>query len=127
MRFFKRSEAIPSGTPGSGSEAERKWLFQEIDTLRAEVMRMKRLNQDQDAQIRDLLQAHPMSDEQLNDIAQVRKDNNQMRDQINTLTLYLRTRWPEDFQSGRHGTRSLSEIVISYLSRMETPHAAEAR
>ena len=59
-----------------------------------------------------------MTDEQLADFAQIRKDNDAMRDQINTLTLYLRTRYPDDFTFGVHGQKQIAEITIHYLSRL---------
>lgn len=101
-------------------------LYQELDVLRREVQRLKTLNRDQDNQIRDLLAAHPMTDAQLEDIALVRKDNDEMRDQVSTLTVYLRTRFPSDFQTGVHRGRKLADICINYLARLEIPKEKDA-
>ena len=97
-----------------------------FDSLRKEAARLRDLNADLDQQVREALAGHPMSDDQLAHFAEVKKDNDSMRYEANAIVVYLRTRWPEDFQSGRHGDRSLSQIVIRYLARIEDQsHAAK--
>lgn len=97
-----------------------------LDSMSKEMRRLNDLNADLDKQVRELLAAHPMTDAQLEEIRMVRHDNEIMKKQHDIVTIYLRTRWPRDFQSGRHGMRTFSEIVISYLSRLEESDAQKA-
>lgn len=121
MSFWKRfSKGWETATAGD------EWAFGSIDSLRSEVARLKRLNEDQDRQIRDLLAANPMTDLQLEEIRLIRKDNEEMRREHNVVTIYLRTRFPSDFQSMRHGDRTFGEIVIFYLSRLLTENEAKS-
>ena len=115
--------------PGEMSAWRRFWFCwrnaYSIALIERELRHYRELNQDLDHQVRELIKAHPMTEAQLEEIRMVRADNESMKKEQDILTIYLRTRFPEDFQSGRHGVRSFSEILIHYLARLpERDHAA---
>jgi hypothetical protein len=132
MSFWKRWSADATD---ERIERELKTARTKADLAEREAGRLKTLNRDMDGQVRDLLKASPMTEEQLAEIALVRKDRDEMRRDQNAVVVYLRTRFPSDFQSGRHAGRNFGEIVIFYLSRLlsesemreEAPRAAAQR
>jgi hypothetical protein len=90
-----------------------------VSLLEVELRRTKELNRDLEKQVRELLKATPMTPEQLEEFKLIRRDNERMKKECDILTVYLRTRYPKDFQSGIHGQRTLSQIVVHYMGRLK--------
>ena len=98
----------------------------DYQAMQAEVKRLTTLNKDMDRQIRDLLAAHPVTDAQLEDFRLMRQDNDRMKHEMDIVTIYLRTRFPRDFQIGLHGPKGIADIVIHYLSHLKGPEDVKA-
>ena len=107
-------------TPKDKARAKRSSLQGDGDdlaTLRKEYRKLQLINTDLAEQVRSLLAAHPMTDEQLSEFKSIRQQHDAMNEEQNEIALFFRRNFEGEIARGEHQGLTLSQCVNRYLGR----------
>ena len=88
-----------------------------LATLRKEYHKLQLINTDLAEQVRSLLAAHPMTDEQLSEFKSIRQQHDALNEEQNEIALFFRRNFDGEIARGEHQGLTLSQCVNRYLGR----------